>query len=83
MQVARSSLIEQFADRDGQPQFSLGGATILAARWHHRHSRDLDFKVWDAAGLYRYTTGRAAQDLDETVYRCSRGLRNSTWPNQI
>ena len=77
------ALIEQFADRDGQPQFSLGGATILAARWHHRRSRDLDFKVWDAAALYQYTTGRAAQDLDETVYRCSRGLRNSTWPNQI
>ena len=77
------ALLEQFADRDGHPQFSLGGATVLAGRWAHRRSHDLDFKVWDEAALYHYTSGYATQELDDALYRCSQGVRKTTWPNQI
>ena len=32
-------------DRPGQASFIIGGGTMLAARWHHRSSKDIDVKV--------------------------------------
>lgn len=32
-------------DRPGQASFIIGGGTMLAARWRHRSSKDIDVKV--------------------------------------
>ena len=53
---------------------SIGGGTILAARWKHRESTDLDFKLPDRAKLYRYATDTAdGRRLDRMM--AARGYR--------
>ena len=43
-------LVRRFADEPGRAGFILGGGTMLAARWGHRASKDLDIKVNNAEG---------------------------------
>ena len=43
-------LAEQFPDAHGEPGFGGGGGTMLAARWKHRSSRDIDVRVSDKPG---------------------------------
>ena len=38
-----SWFLESFGDALDTNQYRMGGGSILVARWHHRHSVDLDF----------------------------------------
>lgn len=44
-------LTRQFPDVGDEPGFVIGGGTILAARWKHRRSKDIDVRVSDESGL--------------------------------
>ena len=49
-------------------QIRIGGGTILAARWGHRQSTDLDFKLSNETELHQYTKGtEKSRRLDETM----------------
>ena len=45
---------------DPDPGFAIGGGTILAARWHHRQSDDIDVKVTAGGRLQRILTDPTA-----------------------
>ena len=44
------TLARQFPDAHGEQGFVIGGGTMLAARWQHRASRDVDVRVSDKPG---------------------------------
>ena len=55
----------------------IGGGTILATRWAHRKSTDLDFKLSKGTALRQYATGTTkGRRLDRTM--ATRGYRRKT-----
>ena len=46
----RNSVREGVAEITGNPEaYTIGGGTILAARWRHRQSQDIDLVIDEAA----------------------------------
>ena len=45
-----STLNEWLHNPTGTPGFVIGGGTMLAARWHHRDSKDLDIRIEESNG---------------------------------
>ena len=43
-------LTQWLPERPGEAGFIIGGGTMLAARWHHRSSKDIDVKVNNGIG---------------------------------
>lgn len=57
-------LLDRFWDRS---QYEIGGGTVLAARWHHRHSTDVD--CFMNVDTFRSTYERNTSDLEEALSR--------------
>ena len=51
----RNPVREQLSDDNGEPRYAMGGGTILAARWDHRDSTDIDIITDDPKGIVRKT----------------------------
>lgn len=66
----RNPVREQLSDDNGEPRYAMGGGTILAARWDHRDSTDIDIVTDDPKGIVRKTaqTGKGlAEALNGTL----------------
>lgn len=55
-----------FSDEDGRAAYSIGGGTILAARWGHRDSTDVDLLTPDPQGVVP-TTASTERGLAEML----------------
>ena len=60
-------------------QWTLGGGTVMAARWHYRRSNDIDLTVPKGSGIHTLSdeaTGFTAQMMAAGAHRTALGTRH-------
>lgn len=62
----RDRIRTTLSDAAGNPAYSIGGGTTLAARWDHRESTDIDLLTSDPEGVVA-ETARSRKGLAETL----------------
>lgn len=71
----RDPIRAALSDEEGNPAYSIGGGTTLAARWDHRESTDMDLLTTDPKGIVP-RTARSGKDLAERL-NGELGLKSS------
>lgn len=64
--TVRDRVRAALSESDGSAAYSIGGGTVLAARWDHRESTDVDLLTTDPQGMVP-KTARTERGLAETL----------------
>ena len=72
-------------DRPGEASFIIGGGTMLAARWEHRRSKDIDVKVNGKTGYALVSRAREEPMVKAELDRQMRaaGSTNAIWLSDV